>query len=683
MKPIQYCVLLLVSICFNLSAQINIDSLNQELSIAKNKDKIPILISLAKHYIYASDSVELGIEYAIHAKDLSTEYEDVESQIISLQYLGKAYRFIGLYNESLTYSRDALNISRSKKNKEETARSLINLGLLYFQVSDYEQAVSYYDEAMSIKKELGDEKGYGIALNNIANCYYQLGNYTIAIEYYNKAFDIFDRLGFSTGIASTLNGLGMLLEQQDRYEEALENYQKAFLIIKESGIQSEIANFLNNMGNMYMELNHYDSAIYYYNQALSIREQIGDKPGISNSYNNIGLAYLDMKNYNLANGYIQQAIDINKEINNLYELSLNINALSRSYIETKNYPKALEYAQQGLKIAHEINSPESEIANYESLSEIYEKTGKTGKALEYYKLLSSLRDTLNTSDLQQRITEMQVKYETKEKQQQLDLLSEKTASQQMKLQRNRYVLTGLGILILLAILMGVLLIRQNKLKSKQRHTELEQKLLRSQMNPHFLFNSLIAIQSFVLKKQDKEAVKYLTGFAKLMRLILENSRAEHIPLDKEITTLQHYLELQKLRFEHKFDFEIILDKDIIPETIAIPPMLAQPFIENSIEHGILNKSEKGQIQIAFKRKDDFIQFQLEDNGVGREKAGLVKKEKMDQHESLATSITIERLNNLNKKLKHKFTFTIIDLKNKEGEATGTKVIINIPVKEIF
>jgi LytS/YehU family sensor histidine kinase len=251
----------------------------------------------------------------------------------------------------------------------------------------------------------------------------------------------------------------------------------------------------------------------------------------------------------------------------------------------------------------------------------------------------------------------------------------------LQLSRSRYMMGGLSVLLILSFLVGFLFVRQNKLKSQQRSMQLEQKLLRSQMNPHFIFNSLTAIESFIYTNEPKEAGRYLSGFARLMRLILENSREEFISLEKEIKTLQYYLDLQKLRFDDKFDYKIILEDGLEADSIAIPPMLAQPFIENSIEHGIKNMELKGAIEILFKKENNEIHFEVKDNGIGMERSFAIKEDKKS-HQSLATKITRERLSILNRSKQGKIKLLIEEMKDAFNNVVGTQVSFNIPLREI-
>ncbi len=198
------------------------------------------------------------------------------------------------------------------------------------------------------------------------------------------------------------------------------------------------------------------------------------------------------------------------------------------------------------------------------------------------------------------------------------------------------------------------------------------------MNPHFIFNSLTSIQNYILDEEAHIASKYLSRFSKLVRSILDSSVEDHVSLEEEIATIENYLELQKIRFQDKFDYSIEVDEKINPENMNIPPMLAQPFIENCIEHGIKHKKSKGHISIRFKSKGNYIMYEVEDDGVGRDKARDILSRQNKNHKSLATAITLERIQVLNKKLKKKISLYVQDLSNSKNESSGTKVQIIIP-----
>ena len=235
---------------------------------------------------------------------------------------------------------------------------------------------------------------------------------------------------------------------------------------------------------------------------------------------------------------------------------------------------------------------------------------------------------------------------------------------------------GLIFLFSISILYYILYLYIKKIKIKQQNTELEQKLLASQMNPHFIFNALAAIQSYMFNNQSEEAGNYLSGFSRLVRLILQNSRSRFIPLNDEIQTLKLYLKLQKLRFADKFEYELSFPPPNRWHDIMVPPMMAQPFIENSIEHGILHKEGNGLILLSITLNEKTICMEICDDGIGIEKSKELNQNQRN-HTSFATSITRERLAILEKMYKVKTEISIIDRSVTE-QTNGTRVILTIP-----
>ncbi|PLX00420.1 MAG: hypothetical protein C0594_15740 [Marinilabiliales bacterium] len=298
-------------------------------------------------------------------------------------------------------------------------------------------------------------------------------------------------------------------------------------------------------------------------------------------------------------------------------------------------------------------------------------------ALKYYKKYKAIEDSIFSENKHKTVAELEIRFETQKKQQELELLQQTNRNQELEIRKNHYLVIGLIVVLLSIIIISLLILRQNKMKDAQKNLMLEQKLLRLQMNPHFIFNTLTAIQNFIYKSQQKEAANFLSRFAKLVRLILENSREEYISLEKELTTLEYYLQLQELRFKGKTSYDLYVDDKLEVDFLAIPPMLAQPFIENAIEHGILPKKDKGHISVRFLKKEEFILFEVEDNGIGRVESAKIKKE--ESHKSLATALTNERLVILNKRLRNKIMLNIEDL-YEGSEASGTKVSFSIPYR---
>ena len=235
----------------------------------------------------------------------------------------------------------------------------------------------------------------------------------------------------------------------------------------------------------------------------------------------------------------------------------------------------------------------------------------------------------------------------------------------------------LGALIIAGIVLIILRNHKRQAMIKRNILLSELKALRSQMNPHFIFNSMNSIQHFILEQETESANLYLGNFASLMRKILENSKHNYIKISEELESIELYLDLEKLRFENKFDFVINLEDDIDRELISVPPMLIQPYIENAILHGLMPMKEKGLLLISFNLLEkNTILCTIKDNGIGREEASKINVLRK-KHRSTGMKNIEERLEILNKMNRSNMKVKIIDLYNQKGEASGTQVDLYI------
>lgn len=221
--------------------------------------------------------------------------------------------------------------------------------------------------------------------------------------------------------------------------------------------------------------------------------------------------------------------------------------------------------------------------------------------------------------------------------------------------------------------------REERLKLENNLLEMERKALRLQMNPHFIFNALDSISSFIFKQDPKMAVRYLNNFAKLMRLTLESSMEHLHPVETEVSVLKNYLELEKLRFNSKFEYEIEIDEELDYD-IGLPPMLIQPHVENAILHGLKPKEGNGYLHISFKLDGEMLCCTIEDDGIGREAAKKLPNRKA--HRSMATKINKDRIDLLKRSMNEVIDLKIIDKYNQQGQACGTKVLIRLPAQEL-
>ncbi len=246
---------------------------------------------------------------------------------------------------------------------------------------------------------------------------------------------------------------------------------------------------------------------------------------------------------------------------------------------------------------------------------------------------------------------------------------------------------SLSILIIILLFSGSFMLRTRQIKKKERikstyqkkMAELEMEALRAQMNPHFIFNSLNSINNFILKNETEQASDFLVKFSRLIRQVLNNSKNKYVTLSDEIKALTLYVELEQLRFAYRFDYEITIDDILDTDLVMVPPLIVQPYVENAIWHGLMHKEGKGTIKLILRREGDTLIFEVIDNGIGREKSKEYRSKYSSEKKSMGISITKNRINILNRLHNLQALTTIIDLYDKNNKATGTCVIVKIPL----
>jgi len=220
-------------------------------------------------------------------------------------------------------------------------------------------------------------------------------------------------------------------------------------------------------------------------------------------------------------------------------------------------------------------------------------------------------------------------------------------------------------------------LRTSELQHKT--AELEMKVLRAQMNPHFIFNSLNSINRFILQSNKTLASEYLTKFSRLVRLILQNSQASLITLECELEALRLYLDLEALRFDHQFDFKISISPDLDVSAFQIPPLIIQPYAENAIWHGLMHKEERGRLDVELSQEEDVLLLRIADDGVGRKLAMAYSSKSATLHKPMGMNITAERITKLQNASGVSGHVDINDLVSPDGLPAGTEVIIKIPL----
>ncbi len=485
------------------------------------------------------------------------------------------------------------------------------------------------------------------------------------------------------------NKIGTIQQISSNPTEALRYFEYALKKSKQVKSNAIAAEIYTNMGNTLRTMKRYQEALQNHLKAEEIYKQKQNEYGLGVIYTNKGLLYNATLNYEMAISQFQLALNYLSERYQPTELSNTLHHMGVSFLLSNRLSEALPILNRALRLRLKSKNARK-YETYAILSEVHSKLENFNKAYEYLSIYQRHKDSIFTSQTNETLAQLSAEYRAEQnfkKIQEQNLKLEQKEKEKAiynkelevtELRNNQKTYIIFGILVVV-ILVSALLFAKNKqarLREQQKKAELNQSLLRSQMNPHFIFNSMSVIQSYIYDNDTKNSSKFLINFSKLMRLILENSPKEFIPIRIEKEILEKYLIAQKLRFEERFNFSIEINQELIDSEALIPPMLTQPFIENAIEHGQLHKIENGTIVIKFVPFNNQLKIEIIDNGIGRNQA--IKNKLENKHKSMAMEITKERIDLLNSKYKSDGYMKVEDANSKETK--GTHVTLMIPLK---
>ncbi|MFH2096905.1 MAG: tetratricopeptide repeat protein [Bacteroidota bacterium] len=679
-------IIMIITAAFTVSANntYKIDSLLHLLE--KNpgtEEQIKIYVDLAA--LYSLSEPEKAKKYSNMAFRLSKENNDPKGMTDALNNLAVTYYYQGDYEKAIEHYSHALDIDRSNNNEPDIATRLSNIGMVYCDLGNYPEAIACYEQALEIDKKLGNTKNIAVRLNNIAMIYTVRGDYESALEYFQEALEIDKSLANTQDIPIRLNNIGMIFLYLEKYQDAIDYFNQALEIDRDSGNKKNIAIRLNNLGRANSALGNHEKALTLFDQALEINREIENQGDIAIGLKNKGECFIASGKYHDAGKNLYESLQINTRLGKQSEVCMVYSLLGKLYMDMGRTDSSLKYYNESNVLGKELNMLPVLTVNFWNMAGLFRNLNMADSSLYYYQLHIQLKDSIYNETINTKLAVMQAKYIAEKNEKEIAVLTGEKILAQSKMEKQRNLIY-LFILLLLVLVTGFLMIyiiqRNRNLQAKTRLREdlnlYMQKALRQQMNPHFIFNTLTSIQYFILQNDNLSSNKYLTKFAKLMRQTLDNSQYNTVALQEEIESLKLYLELESLRFETKFEFNITVESEKILD-YQVPTLLIQPFVENSIWHGIMHKKETGKINVAFYSSGDNLVCEIEDNGIGRQRAAEIKASKSITYHSLGTKITRTRLELINTLFENNMSIEYTDLKNEKGEATGTKVKICIPV----
>lgn len=452
---------------------------------------------------------------------------------------------------------------------------------------------------------------------------------------------------------------------------------------------NSIINLNIKLGNLFKAQNQPQKAISYYSTARDLALKTDDDESVNIAFDNISKSLNQQRDIPSQMKVNQEAMRFNEERGNVKELAKNSIDMGNLYLETDSSSKAIEQLERGVVLSDESGDIETKSKAVKALSEAYEKEGEEDIALEMYKEYIELEDSVNKryaeavemNKQKGRLLEnTQNKVLILEKDKELNIKTIELLQREKRLKeeqvKRQYLLiifltVGLGLLVITSLIVY----RNNRLRRKANRL-LMLKSLRSQMNPHFIFNALNSVNNYISSNNERAANKYLADFSKLMRNVLENSGEDFIPLIKEIEILELYLKLEHSRFKDKFEYLLKIDESIRLEKLSIPPMLIQPYIENAVWHGLRYKAEKGFLEIEFKNTDQNIEIVISDNGIGRKRSMELKTENQKIIKSTGLKNIANRINIIREIYHVKLDVIVLDLIPETGEGTVVKLYLN-------
>jgi tetratricopeptide (TPR) repeat protein len=566
--------------------------------------------------------------------------------------------------------------------------------------TDPAAAMRFADEGLAISEEQHWTKGIALAWRQKGNAYYVFSDNPSAMDCYIKALHSAAPLANRELDASLFNNLANIYSDEKQYDKALDYYGQFLDAARalRSGKEETIA--LVNMGTVYSELNAHAKAIACGRQALEISQREGILYFIPIILNNLGVAYGKEGNADSALDYFRQSIALGEKYGNNDARGSSLEETGKIYLARGDYPNSTRYVSQALTLAKEIHSAERLTDAWQSLSQLYEKEHRYPEALQAYKQYILYRDSVSNDEKRSSMTKKEMQFDFERKEAATKAKNDKQAAiAQAEIKRQELVRKGMvtgGAFLLIAGLSGFALYkrrrdadeRRKESDLKARVAETEMKVLRLQMNPHFIFNSLNSISDYISRNDTATATWFLGKFARMMRQVLEHSEKSEITLAEDLQVVETYIQLESLRLRNELNYEIVVDKAIDPDVTMVPPLIAQPFVENSIWHGLSRtSSQKQKLSIRITREDGMIHYVVEDNGIGRKEAG---KHTPAGKRSMGLRITRDRLDILNQ-TREKGAAAITGLRTGPAEGAqagveifdlsgGTRVELRLPLE---
>ena len=569
-----------------------------------------------------------------------------------------------------------------------------------FDLKEAKQYQKILDEGLEHYQSLQKDTAIAHLIWGKAHGFLHESNYPKALTTLNQALELYQKLDFSERIAICYYSLAWLHHKQENFKDFLKYAQLSYDYYQKIPLDEKVCTGVMTLGIAYYYQEQYDQTLHYFQEYYQLATQLQNYHHIAQALGKIGNVYaelpLETATDSVRKYYTLQWEAAQKDTTGNALLTAQINLGSFAYNE-QQYEQAIRHFQLAYPEAQKNKRYYEMQWILESMAESQALAGKFEQAYQTFQQYTTLKDSIFSEQKNLQVSELEKKYETEKKDKKIALLAKEKEIQKKDADRQAILKKGFMLgLVLLTILTSLIIYAYHQSLNSQRiiavkneeirdanfqkqKSELEMKVLRAQINPHFFFNCMNSINKMILNQESEEASLYLTKFSKLVRTCLENSEVNQIPLEEELQLLKSYITLEELRFKEKIQLSIHIDSAIAPCEVLIPPLILQPFIENAIWHGFMHFPQKSTaiININILRKNNHLNINIIDNGIGIEKAQQINQESNLKSKSMGIKMTMERLKLLSQDPSKKL-IELIDLKDKTSSTTGTRVEICIP-----
>jgi two-component system, sensor histidine kinase PdtaS len=676
--------------------------------------KLNALNALGNYYSTAAE-FDSSLYYYTLSRSEAAEAGLIHEEVVALEKIAGCYLELQQKDSALKSMQTALQISTAANSTEDIAFALQELGIYHVEERDSESALKYFNEEIKYDTLLHDSSSLADCYSNIATVYYQRSDYPRSKRSYRKALEIAERLGNDTDLATYNLNLGIVFREQGSYDTALYHLLKAAPVFEKIRLSKELGSCYNSIGNVYIKTEEPQKAIEYHTRALHLRDSIGNKKGSAGSLTNLAVAYILLEQYDTAISYLERSLMIKYALRDTQLIATSIDLVGEAYYCKKDYvnaeaqykealelkavagdPKsiaitlnklallyhdwgkdmeALNYLREARVQLERIGAKDELMESYKIISDVFVTQGNSDSALHYIDLYVAMKDSVLNEDKQRAVTEMEVKYETETKEQEIALLTERNRAEQATVARQHtfiYSLVVVAALLIVFVFIVVrsrrLALRQSKVIIEQKQTIIDQKQAMMGELHHRIKNNLQVLSSLLELQQSRITDPAMTELMqaidqRLTAMLLIHQGLYGDDIGSQVN-MRNYIDALISNLCQSYGYsanDLAITKDISPIEMDADKALSLGFICNEVISNwfkyALKKKDNAALHIEFTG----TRLRFSDNGPG------IPREKHTDHNS---SFGLRLIKLFSQQLKA--TLAV------ESDERGTTITLEIP-----